>query len=111
MDATEIISLSMEELWTLFDAQREELVHQGIINEEQWSDVRFGINIPFDIYSHFSKYFYFKPKQQKIHIFGKVYNLEDFYSEIGNRKRIMTKSLIDFYSVEEDVFERPEDDI
>lgn len=113
MDETTLISLSMEELYRVFQAKKRDLKEEDYIKEKDIQKVTEGINIRFNL----NKYFQYKdshewgvfrqkPKSDEIRADKHGYvHMDDFYNELQERNAIMLNALLDYYGEDEDTIE------
>ena len=83
----------MKELWDTFI----NLEGSYVEYEEDYADVRHGINVKFEIYDLWedTKKIVRKDKDSLVIINGKSYTMEKFRTEKEDRRRIMIKAILD----------------
>lgn len=83
----DIKTLDIKECWNLFKTESE-------MTDTIYREVRFGIQIAFDINDYLNGYINIKPKTGKCLIRGKSYPSETLHSELELRERAMKEYLV-----------------
>ena len=87
-DALDLKTLPPDEAWNLFATEIDN-------QEEEYNTARFGIKIPFDIYYYLQNQITIKPKRGIAIIRGRTYLLEDLYTEIEERNKVIKEWLVE----------------
>lgn len=88
-DELDIPTLTTKQAWEMF------LAEGGKEEQELYKEVRYGINIKFDIHYYIEDYLIMKPKAGAIIIKGKSYKLEEYWSEMEDRTIRMKEWLME----------------
>lgn len=86
MEELEIKTLDLEQCWLVFKTEIE-------METEEYRDVRFGVDIKFDINDYLLGNMKIVAKTGIIYYKGRNFNTESFYTELEKRERIMKRWL------------------
>lgn len=67
--------------------------------EKSYQQIRWGIKIKFDIYTHFKNKIINKEKEGVVIIEGKSYANKDYYTELEEREALIKKEILEHVSV------------
>lgn len=76
--------------------------------EEHYEQIRFGINITFDIHDIFDKFVTIKPKNGIVRIRGKSHKLIDYRTEVEKRHAKIKKAIIDHITEPNEIYKELE---
>lgn len=100
MSTTEIMKLDLDTAYKLFV----QLQHEDITNEtpytrkeynEAYIEIRFGIELNFDIYTIINEHYTPKIKGGKLIIDDQLFSFREYYTELEQRESLAKKFLID----------------
>lgn len=94
MDSTEIIDMSLQEAYTLFNMLRVDARENKAQLQDEYTRARFGITHKFDIYSYLKERYTAKEKSSMAVIEGKTIAIQDLFSEVEAREALIKRVLI-----------------
>lgn len=112
IDEETILTLSLDAAWTLYKIKFLDMSRtkdedgnkvKPFTTTQDYDNIRFGLNIKFEIDDYLKNRFREKPKSGTIVIWKDEYNISDFRTEIDNRERMIRSALLDYYAQENDI--------